>query len=277
MKVGYLGPRGTFSEEAAIVLAKGNELIPYHSFSEALGAVELGEIDEAVVPIENSIEGVVNATIDCLAFDVNLYMQEVLIMPIEQCLIAKKDTDLKSIKKVMSHPHAIPQCKNYINEHLPKAILETTSSTAGAIKAVAQSSENIAGIGSRCAAELYGLKVLDENIQDTNDNFTEFVRVSKNKTLNYINGNTVTICFSTLNEPGALLKILDIFSIYDINMSEIFSRPMRNKPFEYIFILDLDVEDNSDDIVNAIKLLERKTSYFKNFGCYSILDKRLKK
>lgn len=277
MKVGYLGPRGTFSEEAARILAKDNELVPYHSFLEGMMAVEKGEIEEAVVPLENSIEGVVNATIDSLAFDVNLYIKELLIMPVEQCLIAKKGTDVGDVKKIMSHPHAIPQCKNYINENLPDAEAETKASTAGAIKAVAESSENVAGIGAKCAAELYGLEVVAEGIQDTNDNFTEFARVSKKKSFDYITGNKVTLCFSTADEPGALLKLLDIFSIYDINMSKIFSRPMRNKPLEYIFIIDLDVNDNSKDIIEAIKLLERKTTFCKNLGCYSIVDKRLKK
>lgn len=277
MKVGYLGPRGTFTEQAARILAKGNELVPYHSFLDALKAVANDEIEEAVVAVENSIEGVVNATIDALAFDVDLYIQELLILPIEQCFIAKKGTKICDINKIMSHPHAIPQCKNFINNNLPMADLETKASTSGAIKAVAESEENIAGIGAKCAAELYGLEVLAEGIQDTNDNFTEFARVSKNKSLKYINDNKVTICFSTFDEPGALLKLLDIFSIYDINMSKIFSRPMRNKPLEYIFIIDLDVNNNSDDIIESIKLLERKTAFCKNLGCYNIIDNRLKK
>ncbi len=277
MKVGYLGPRGTFTEQAAGILAKGNELIPYGSFFEEMLAVENGDIDEAVVAIENSIEGVVNATADSLAFDVDLYIQELLIMPIEQCLIAKKGTELKDIKMVMSHPHAIPQCKMFLNENLKNAVTETSTSTAEAIKTVAESDEKIAGIGSRCAAELYGLEVLAESIQDTNNNFTEFARVSKRKKFEYKNGNVATLCFSTVDEPGALLKLLEIFSIYDINMSKIFSRPMRNKALEYIFIIDLDVEDNAEDIKNAVKLLERKTEFCKNLGCYSIIDKRLKK
>ncbi|MDO5389255.1 MAG: prephenate dehydratase, partial [Clostridia bacterium] len=248
MKAGYLGPRGTFTEQAARILEGENELIPYNTFLDELKAVERGEIDEAVVPIENSIEGIVNATIDSLAFDVNLYIQEILIMPIEQCLIAKKGTSLEDIEKVMSHPHAIPQCKNFLNSRLRSVPTETKASTAGAIKAVAQSNEKTAGIGAKCAAELYGLEVLAEGIQDTNDNFTEFARVSKKKSLSYINNNKVTLCFSTYNEPGELLKLLNIFSAFEINMSKIFSRPMRNKALEYMFIIDLDVDDNADDI-----------------------------
>lgn len=277
MKVGYLGPEGTFTEQAARILADNNELVAYNSFLEELKAVEKGEVDEAVVPIENSIEGIVNSTIDSLAFDVELYIQELLILPIEQCLIAKKGTNISDIKKVMSHPHAIPQCKNYINSYLPYAESETKASTAGAIRAVAEENDTAAGIGARCAAELYGLEVLAEGIQDTNDNFTEFIRVSKNKSFEYVNENKVTICFSTVDEPGALLNLLDIFSIYDVNMSKIFSRPMRNRPFEYIFIIDLDVRNNSGDIKSAIKLLERKTAFCKNLGCYPVIDKRLKK
>ncbi len=278
MKVGYLGPEGTFTEQAARLLSPADSvLVPYHSFADAMKAVEAGETDEAVAAIENSIEGVVNAAIDCMTFDVELYIQQLLIMPIEQCLIAKKGTKISDIKKIMSHSHAIPQCRNFINENLPDAEIETTASTAGAIKAVAEGESNIAGIGAQCAAELYGLDVLAEGIQDTNDNFTEFVRLSKQKNIGYANGNKATICFSTANKPGELLKMLDIFSIFDVNMSKIFSRPMRNRPLEYVFVIDLDVDGNSDDIKEAIRLLERKTTFCKNLGCYPIIDKRLKK
>lgn len=276
MKTGYLGPQGTFTEMAAKLMSRDNEIIPYHSFSEALMAVEKCEADEAVVPFENSIEGVVNGTADCLIFDVDLYIQELLILPIRQCLIAKEGTKTEDITRILSHPHAIPQCRNFIEKYMPQAELISESSTAEAIRKVSESDYGTAGIGAQCAAEMYGLSVLYEGIQNTDNNFTQFLRVSKKKNLEYIR-EKVTICFSTTDEPGALYKILDIFSIFDINMSKIVSRPMRNKPMEYVFLIDLDVNNNSKDIEDAIKLIERKSSFCKNLGCYNVTDNRLQK
>lgn len=276
MKVAYLGPRGTFTEMAAAILEKDNEIIPYHSFFEALMAVEKGEADEAVVPFENSIEGVVNGTVDCLIFDVDLYIQELLILPIRQCLIAKEGTDIKSISRILSHPHAIPQCSDFIEKYMPCAELVSESSTAEAIRKVSEAEEGVAGIGAQCAAKMYGLSVLAEGIQNTDNNFTQFLRVSKKRNLEYVK-EKVTMCFSTTDEPGALYKILDIFSIFDINMSKIVSRPMRNRPMEYVFLIDLDVDNNSKDIEDAIKLIERKSSFCKNLGCYNVIDNRLQK
>ncbi len=274
MNVGYLGPRGTFSEQAAKAMLPQENLIPYHSFAEALKAVEGKKLDCAVVPIENSIEGIVNSTVDCLIFDVNLYISKLLILPINQCFVTKNDTDLSKIKKIYSHSHAIPQCKNYIMNNFPNADTVEVSSTAEAIKLVAESDENAAGIGNRMAAELYGLRVVDEGIQDTKDNFTIFAKVGREKSLDYEPGKKITLCFSTANEPGALYKLLDIFSIFDINMSKIYSRPMKNKPMEYAFFIDIDIDNNISDINDALKLIKRKTTFFKNLGCYYITDIR---
>lgn len=275
MDVGYLGPRGTFTEQAAITMkGESANLIPYHTFADALKAVDRGEIDSAVVPIENSIEGVVNATADSLIFDVNLYIQKLLILPINQCFIAKEDADLAHIKKIYSHSHAIPQCKKYLNEHYNDSDTIAASSTAEAIRLVSESDENVAGIGNRAAADLYGLKVVADSIQDTNDNFTMFIEVSKEPSFDYKPGKKVTICFSTVNEPGELYNLLNVFSVYDINMSKIYSRPRKNRPMEYVFFVDIDTSYQTQDIIDALKLIERKTSFYKNLGCYNIIDIR---
>ena len=274
MDVGYLGPRGTFTEQAAKIMMPNDNLIPYHTFAEALIAVEKGNISSAVVPIENSIEGIVNSTVDSLIFDVNLNIQRLLVLPINQCFIAKKGADIKNIKKIYSHPHAIPQCKKYLSKNFIEADTISVSSTAEAIKFVAETDENVAGIGNSAAAELYGLEIIQESIQDTDDNFTMFILVSKNKTNDYAPGKKITLCFSTENKPGSLYKLLDIFSIFDINMSKIYSRPMKSKPMEYVFFIDIDIEDNVKDIQDALKLIERKTTFFKNLGCYNTIDIR---
>lgn len=277
MDVGYLGPRGTFSEQAAKIMMPDANLIPYHTFAEALRDTDKGKLAYAIVPIENSIEGIVNANVDTLIFDVNLYIHKLLILPINQCFITKKDADLNNINKIYSHPHAIPQCKEYILKNYPNADTVSTSSTAEAIKFVAETSENVAAIGNSGAAELYGLKVVDEGIQDNNSNFTMFIQVAKEKSLDYAKNKKVTISFSIENKPGALYKALDIFSIFDINLSMIYSRPMKNRPMEYAFFIDIDIEDNINDVNDALKLIERKTTFFKNLGCYYVQDTRSKK
>ncbi len=275
MKVGYLGPRGTFTEQAAQIMATGAELIPYHSFWDALDAVENDDLEEAVVPIENSIEGTVNATVDTLIFEVGLYIQELLILPIEQCLLTKRGTSLKDIKTVYSHPHALPQCKSFFREYLPWADTVSVSSTAEGIRTVADSCDmTTAAVGARVGAELYGLDILKKSIQDNNSNFTQFIRVSKNNTEQPGTGKKTTICFSTIDEPGSLYKLLDIFSIFDVNMSKIVSRPMKNKPMEYVFLIDLQTGDNVKDVVDALTMIKRKTSFYKCLGSYNIVDKR---
>lgn len=276
MNIGYLGPEGTFSQQAAQTLAAGENIIPYHSFWEALEAVEEDKIDGAIVPIENSIEGTVNATVDTLVFDVNLCIQELLIMPIEQCLLGKPGMKIGNIKTVMSHSHALPQCKGFFREHLPRVDTVTTSSTAEGIRIAAESpiEAGVAAIGAKTAAKLYGLEILAEGIQDNNSNFTQFIRVSKNNTTTPEGGKRATLCFSTENKPGSLYKLLDIFAIFDVNMVKIVSRPMRNKPMEYVFIIDLETENNEKDVRDALTMLERKTSFYKNLGFYNVVDKR---
>ena len=277
MDVGYLGPEGTFTDEGMLLLANGENTVPYHNFYEALRAVDDGKINSAVVPVENVIEGIVNATVDELIFSVNLHINEMLILPINQNLIAKKGTKVEDIKEVISHPHAIPQCKNFLNEYLPDVPRTTASSTAEAIRMVSASDQCIAGIGNKRAAELYGLEVLKECIQDNKNNFTQFVRVSKTPNMDNKNAKVCTLTFSTPNKPGELFKVMEIFSVYNLNMSKISSRPMKERPMEYVFMVDVDIDNNLEDIENAIKLIKRKTSFYKNLGFYPVRDLRLQK
>lgn len=277
MNTGFLGPRGTFTQQAALKLFSQNEIKPYNTIFDVLNAVESGELDYGIVPMENSIEGTVNATVDALIFDTSLFIQKLIILPIEQNLMVKKGTERKNITEIFSHPHAIAQCKKYLYDNFKEIHTSTTDSTAAAAEMVANSHENIAAIAPESAAELYGLDILERNIQDNNINFTEFAVVAKNDTSDYTAGHKTTICFSTVDEPGSLYKLLDIFSIWDVNMSRIISRPMRNRPNEYVFFTELTQKDNAQDLNDALKMIKRKTSFFKNLGCYPVLDYREKK
>lgn len=270
MKVGYLGPKGTFSEQAAIILASGNELVPYKSFPDCLEAVEKGEVDEAVVPLENSIEGVVNTTIDELIFNLDLYVREMLLLPITQNLMVRPGVKLEDITTIVSHPHAIPQCNIFLKDNLHEVQRETTSSTGKAAELVSKSEEPIAAIGNKRAAEINGLEIICPEIQDNKDNHTNFARVSKTPCLDYENADAVMVAFATKHEPGALFKVLEIFSVLDVNLFEIFSRPFKDRPTEYIFVINIQITNNVDDVKEAVRLLERKTDMVKMLGVYNI-------
>ena len=276
MKAGYLGPLGTFSHQAALEVFKENEIVPYDTIFQVLMAVEQGELDYGIVPIENSTEGTVNATVDALVFDLNLYIQKLVVLPIRQNLMVKKGTDMSVLKTIYSHPHALAQCRHYLYENYEHVPTIAAQSTAAAAKMVAESDENIAAVAPAVSAKVYGLELAAEGIQDSKINFTEFVVVSKKPTDQPIASADykTTICFSTVHEPGSLYKLLDILSIWDVNMSRIVSRPMRNHPNEYIFYVDLEKSDNWKDLQDALTMLKRKTSFFKILGSYPVLDRR---
>ncbi len=273
MKYGFLGPLGTFSHSAAAYFAGSEQLVPYPSIYKALSAVNDGEADFAVVPVENSTEGSVNATIDALIFDFSLFIDAQLNMPIEEGLFAKTKLELSEIKKVLSHPQALAQCAVFIRENLPEAEVISVASTSEAMRVVANSDEPIAAIGNKFSAPLYGLETLRERIQDSNKNFTRFALVRKDAPKEAGERTKTTVSFSVSNEPGCLFKILSIFSIYDVNMTKLISRPMRDKPEEYVFFVDLE-NDDLKDIADALTMVKRKTSFYKLLGSYNIYDLR---
>lgn len=274
MSYGYLGPAGTFTEQAAIIMSKGEVIVPYHSIWDVLDAVNKGETEYGIVPIENSTEGTVNTTVDSLIFDTDLYIQSQIILPIKQNLMVKKGTDIGNLRRILSHPQALAQCRYYLQNNFAEVDTITTSSTAEAARMVANSQENLAAISPENAAELYGLEIVEKSIQDNDVNFTQFILVSRNDTSEPKSGYKTSISFSTRNEPGSLYKLLDIFSIWDVNMSRIVSRPMRDRPMEYVFFIDLDDNENPKDLSDALTMIQRKTSFFKNLGSYPVYDYR---
>lgn len=273
MKYGFLGPKGTFSHSAAAFFAKNNETIPYSSIYNALLAAKNGEVDYAVVPIENSTEGSVNTALDSLIFDFDMPIKAQLNLPISESLVAKSDTSLEEITKVLSHTQPFAQCSDFLRKKLPFAETVSVSSTAEAMRLVSESDEKLAAIGNKLSAPLYGLDVLREHIENDDKNFTIFALVSPKKADPDKGAQKTTIAFSVLNEPGNLFKILSIFSIYDVNMTKILSRPMRNRPEEYVFFVDLENGDKKD-IEDAMTMVRRKTSFFKLLGSYNVYDLR---
>lgn len=269
LKIGFLGPRGTFSEEAMRIYVQGKTCISqdYNSISDILFSVERGEINEAIIPIENSLEGAVNVTLDMLALEVNLLIKKEIVLEIKQNIMVKRGRKASDIRKILSHPQAIGQCRKFIALNFPKAEIELVYSTANGSKEVAEGDGSIAAIGSSVAAEIYQLEILSAGIQDEDNNFTRFVVVSKEDSPKTKKDRT-SIVFSTEDRPGSLYRILDIFSLWDINMTKIESRPAKKQLGRYMFFVDIEGHREDQDIDDALKMIKRKTSFFKFLGSY---------
>lgn len=270
IKIGFLGPRGTFSQEAMIKYIDGRDGFrecPYNTMPDLIYAVNNDEIDEAVVPTENSLEGAVSATLDMLATDVDLKIKGEIVIAVNQNFMAKKETKAEDIKLILSHPQAIGQCRKYLDSKFPAATIKYVYSTAEAAKEVSEGSGDMGAIGPATAAGVYNLEIIDKYIQDNFNNLTRFVIISK-KDGERKARNKTSIVFSTVDKPGSLYKILDIFNLWDINMTRIESRPVKNRLGRYIFFVDLEGHIEEDDVRDALTMVKRKTSFYKFLGSY---------
>lgn len=279
MQIAYLGPEGTFTEQAARLIIKSIErdpvlLKPMTTIEDVFEQVESGRAGFGVVPVENSIEGAVNATIDTLIFDYGLFISNQFSMPVVQNIMVRNDNDKKAVTKILSHPQALAQCRKFINKHYQGAAIETVSSTSEAARIVAENvfgeNEIPAAIGAGISAEIYGLKILHSGIQDSLNNTTQFITITKTDTSEPKLGCKTSLAFSTQNKPGELYKILDIFSIWDLNMTKIISRPTKNRHGEYVFFIDIEGYENLPDVRDALAMIKRKTSFYKNLGSYQV-------
>lgn len=271
MDIAYLGPVGTFTQQAALFYNKDARMHAYQTIDEVIESVWRGEAPLGVVPIENSTEGTVNATLDTLIFDANLFIKAEISLKISQNLFMKKELTSEKIKAILSHSQGLAQCRKYLHKHYPEAETVPVSSTAEAAKIVSESGEALAAVGNSLAGKIYGLSTVKENIQDQNENTTTFVAVTKEDTSQPVKGYKTSLAFSMQDKPGELHKILDIFAIWDINMTKILSRPMRNKPGEYVFFIDFEGFETVEDVNDALKMIGRKTNFLKLLGSYPVL------
>ncbi|MYD51804.1 MAG: prephenate dehydratase [Dehalococcoidia bacterium] len=266
--VAYLGPQGTFSEEAAILYAPDSERSPYPSIRDAAIAAESRETEEAVLPIENSIEGAVNMTLDYLIHDSTLSIVGEIVLPIRQCLIAAEGSKREDIVTIRSHPQALAQCRRYLETTYPNASLIASISTAGAVEEALNEGRNSAAIGNRRAAELFGATVLEADIEDNSNNMTRFVAMGRNSPSPSGNDKT-SICFGFDSDtPGQLYGVLGEFAERDINMAKIESRPTRHELGRYVFLADLLGHQQDEGVRDALSAVERRVSELKVFGSY---------
>jgi prephenate dehydratase len=271
-RIGFLGPRGTFTEQALLTqpdLAAG-ELVPFPTMADVLRATETGEVDLGFVAIENSIEGTVNVTSDTLAFDVDLLIQREVVIPIQQHLMAVPGATLATIEEVVSIPHATAQARGFLHRELPSVRTRAANSTAEAARLVAEAADpTVAAIGNELAAELYGLALLATDIEDHPENQTRFVAVGPGVVPAPTgHDKTSLVVFQREDTPGSLVGILQQFSARAINLTNLQSRPTKKGLGDYCFLVDLAGHVSDDVIADCLKVLRATGHEIKFLGSY---------
>lgn len=271
-KIAFLGPQGTFTEEAALRLAAlpgmEAELLPRPLIEDCAESVEDGAADYGVVPLENSLEGSVNVTLDVLTTSAELQIVAELVLDIEHCLLAAGGT-IGEVRRIYSHPQALAQCRRYLRRHFPGMEITSVSSTAEAASVISKSGPGSAAIGSRRAAHSYNLQVLAAGIQD-NGNRTRFVVFAKHgKSL----GRPVktSLLFVVKNAAGSLYRVLQAFAVHNVNLTRIESRPAKSQLGDYIFFVDLDGTPDEPAVKLAVREAADEAVLLKLLGTYPIL------
>ena len=271
-RIGFLGPEGTFSEQALLTQPDyaAMELVAYRSIPDVLRGVTDGDIDVGFVPIENAIEGSVNVTLDALIFDHDLKMQREVVIPIVMCLLAPAGVGLGDVERVASIPVATAQCRGFLSEHLPGVEEIAANSTAQAARIVAEEADGrTAAIGTSLAAKVHGLEVLAEHIEDHTDNETRFVAVTRSG-IPAPTGHDKTsiVVFQKADVPGSLLTILQEFAARGINLSRLESRPTKRGLGDYCFIIDLEGHIGDELVADALRDLKSKNEDVLLLGSY---------
>jgi len=273
MRVGYLGPAGTYSEEALRASSPaGVEEVPYPTIYDTVMAVHERDVDRAVVPIENSLEGAVAVTLDTLALeatDVRIVAE--VVHPIHHCVVAARDLDLDDVERVISHPQPSAQCRRFLRERLPGAELVVAPSTADAVVSVRDSSEPVVALGSRLAAELYGCQVLAANVEDHPDNATRFVWLAADAESTEPGSKTSLVFWGGGDQsPGWLVHALQELADRGVNLTRIESRPRRTSLGHYMFFVDLEGGVTDPPVADALVALRGQVEELRVLGSYTI-------
>lgn len=268
-KVAYLGPSGTFCEEAVRNCdpEKHYEPVAYESVEAVMRAVDQKLAARGVVPIENSCEGSVNSTLDLLTRNYDVKIAAEIILPVQHCLMIHPAGDESGIRCLMSHGQALAQCSHYLDRHYPGIELVETGSTAEACRRVAEGEPHRAAIGPRGAAALYGLKLIAEGIEDFHDNETRFVVLSQEDAPPTGNDKTSILLYLT-DRPGALYDILGEFARLQINLTKIESRPSRSGNWDYLFFIDFCGHHHQPEISRVLGAIAAQARYLKVLGSY---------
>lgn len=264
----FLGPHGSYAEQAALLYQPQAALVPQASVAEVAGAVERGLCPEGIVPIENSLQGSVTETLDLLIHDSDLFIRAEVVLPIAHCLLAREGTTTRDVRVVFSHPQALAQCRVFLSARLPSADLVASLSTSAGVQQMLVSGAPAAAIANERAAALYGAQVLARGIQDDPNNVTRFVVLGKSDH-RPTGADKTSICFSfEADEPGLLYGVLGEFAQRGINLGKVESRPTRKSLGRYFFLIDMDGHREDPKVRDAIQGVRRRASMMKTFGSY---------
>jgi prephenate dehydratase len=270
-KIAYLGPPGTFTEEALdrfVGDISQIKKIPFSTITEVIKSVDKGEADEGLVPIENSIEGSVNITQDILTFESETKIIGEVTIPVKHSLISKKKIKLSKISRIISHPHATAQCRKFLTAKLKEIEIVAANSTAEAVRILKREDDDVAAIGTRIAAKIYGLEIIESDIEDNKDNKTRFVFIGNKIQPRTGSDKTSMVCFLKEDRPGSLYNILKEFAQRNINLTRLESRPAKKNLGDYVFMIDLDGHLHDKNVFEAIEVLRRSVYLVKILGSY---------
>ncbi len=266
LKVGYLGPKATFTHQAALEhFGISAKYIALPTIRDVFEEVERGNIDYGVVPVENTIEGVVNYTLDMFLQTPGVNIVGEIILPVALHLLSTAD-ELSQIRKIYSHPHALAQARAWLDKHLPSAQRIEVESTAKAAE-MALEEENAAAIASEAAATVYNLNILASNVQENLNNYTRFLVIGKKK-LRKTGFDKTSLLFAVKDETGALYKALEPFYRHGVNLTKIESRPSKEKSWDYVFFADVEGHAEDEPVKKAIEELKKRTKMVRILGSY---------
>jgi len=272
LTVAFLGPLGTYSEEAALKqFGLGRDAVVCGSIDEVFRTVEAGQADYGIVPVENSNEGAVGLTLDLLLTSPLKICSEVTI-PIHHCLLSAQ-TDINKISHIFSHAQSLSQCHEWLNRVMPNVSREAVISNARAAQMahelVTAENTSVAAIASKRAAELFGLNVLAENIEDDPKNTTRFLVIAPHDVAPSGKDKT-SLVMATKNQPGAILELLTPLAQHGVSMTKLESRPAKVGMWEYVFYVDIEGHEQEKHVAAAIKDIESRASYLKHLGSYPV-------
>jgi prephenate dehydratase len=274
LRIGFLGPPGTFSEEALLSQADlaAADVVALPSFPDVLDSVQEGNTDLGFIAIENSIEGTVNANLDALVFERDLLIVREVVLTIQQNLLAPPGMRLVDVKRVVSFPHATAQCRGWLLANLPAVEEVAASSTAEGVRLVGEDRPpGTAAIGTQLAASLYGLEALATDIEDHDDNATRFVLVARPEhgiPAPTGHDKTSIVCFQFDDRPGSLHAILGQFSARNLNLTKLESRPTKRGLGDYCFIIDIDGHVDDEVMADCLRDLHATLPVVKFLGSY---------
>jgi prephenate dehydratase len=276
-RYGYFGPEGTFTHQALLSIpgTDSGELIPYATVAACLDAVRAGEVSSGLVPIENSVEGGVSATLDNLTYGEPLMITREVLLPVQFTLFARAGTSLADVRRVITHPHAAAQCRDWLAANLPQATITAEGSTAAAAATVADPESGYdAAVSSEIAGKLYGLTPLASEIADNEAAVTRFILLTRPGPVGPATGvdKTSLVLFMRADRAGALLELLDQFASRGVNMCRIESRPTKTVFGNYCFAIDVEGHIDDDRLAEALMGLHRVSARVIFLGSFPRAD-----